>query len=396
MEMERKNLKTKSVGNGEGSLYYSDTLQRWVFQYYNTFGKRKTLKQRRNETVKSFKQRVTSLKNQLNTGTYIEKKNDTIKSIIEEHIKQKFKDGITDGNSYSRDKDTLLQIEKCCSNFVNKPIQNVCLNDIQEAKENMKKYAKSGIDRMWRLLKKAFAIASSPSSMLIPYNIMNDENLKKPISEIGTKKILPLTKEEREKLAYVLDYQEKQHKYRNIVKLEWITAMRIGEVLARSIDDILKDKTILYIHNTLTRDENGNTILGKYTKTYNKQTGIDEGKRNFPLDNVDIKNIINEELSKRISNIHNLLFWDYEKNTFICDKEVNAWLRRINAKYKICKGTLHNHKLRHDRITQWKEAGMDMEAIQYLAGHVEGSTVTSDVYIDISENYAFEQLKKVN
>ena len=48
--MERKNKKTKSVGNGEGSLYYSETLKCWIFQYvYN--GKRKTLKQRKNEQI---------------------------------------------------------------------------------------------------------------------------------------------------------------------------------------------------------------------------------------------------------------------------------------------------------------------------------------------------------
>ena len=56
--------------------------------------------------------------------------------------------------------------------------------------------------------------------------------------------------------------------------------------------------------------------------------------------------------------------------------------------------TLHNHRLRHTRITRWKEAGMDMNAIQYLAGHVEGSEITNKVYIDVSDKFAFEQLEK--
>ena len=58
--------------------------------------------------------------------------------------------------------------------------------------------------------------------------------------------------------------------------------MRIGEVLARSIDDISDDKKYLLIHNTLTMDVNKNIIIGEHTKTYNKETGIDEGKRFFP------------------------------------------------------------------------------------------------------------------
>ena len=31
--MERKNQKVKSKGNGEGTIYYSETLQKWVAQY---------------------------------------------------------------------------------------------------------------------------------------------------------------------------------------------------------------------------------------------------------------------------------------------------------------------------------------------------------------------------
>lgn len=250
-----RNKKTKSVGNGEGSLYYSDTLKCWIFQYYDTQGKRQTMKQKKKESVKDFKARVTTTKNKLNNGTYIEKRDDTVYSIIEEHIKQKFDDKITKGRSYKRDKDTLSCINKCCSNFINKPIQKVTFADIQSSKEFMKDYSQSVINMMWRLLKKAFAIASSPSIKLISFNIMNDENLKKPLSNKETKKVYPLTKEERKKLKNILDNEERNHPYRNIVKLEWITAMRIGEALARSTDDIDKDKTKLHIHNTLTKDE---------------------------------------------------------------------------------------------------------------------------------------------
>ena len=48
--MERKNKKTKSVGNGEGSLYFSESQQCWIFQYVVN-GYRKTMKQKKNEKV---------------------------------------------------------------------------------------------------------------------------------------------------------------------------------------------------------------------------------------------------------------------------------------------------------------------------------------------------------
>jgi len=163
-------------------------------------------------------------------------------------------------------------------------------------------------------------------------------------------------------------------------------------VLARSADNVNKESKRLLINNTLTEDTDGTVILGEHTKTYNKTTGIDEGIRNFPINN-EIAEIINEQTKQKITNIYGLLFWNYENNTFITPKEVNAWLRRLNTKYKISK-TLHNHRLRHTRITRWKEAGLDMKAIQYLAGHVEGSEITDKVYIDVSEDFVFEQLEK--
>lgn len=138
---------------------------------------------------------------------------------------------------------------------------------------------------------------------------------------------------------------------------------------------------------------NGHIILGEHTKTYNKQTGIDDGERYFPI-SAELKEIIEEETAKKEANFYKLLFWDYKNNTFISGNEINSWLDRINKKYKISSKKIHNHRLRHDRITQWKEAGLDMEAIQYLAGHVEGSNITSDVYIDVSQEYAFNELAK--
>ena len=45
--MERKNKNVKSKGNGEGTIYFSETLQKWVAQYVEPNGKRKTITQRK-------------------------------------------------------------------------------------------------------------------------------------------------------------------------------------------------------------------------------------------------------------------------------------------------------------------------------------------------------------
>ena len=133
--MERKNKKTKQVGNGEGTLYKSETLNCWIFQYYDTSGKRQTMKQRKNESTKDFKARVTEVKNSLNSGTYIEKNNDTFISILETHIEQKHIDGITSDRSYCRELATINEIKKTCENFINKPIQKIRSEERRVGKE---------------------------------------------------------------------------------------------------------------------------------------------------------------------------------------------------------------------------------------------------------------------
>ena len=38
---------------------------------------------------------------------------------------------------------------------------------------------------------------------------------------------------------------------------------------------------------------------------------------------------------------------------------------------------------------------MELEAIQYLAGHIEGSEITEKTYIETSKDFAFKEYEKV-
>lgn len=390
--MERKNKKTKSVGNGEGSLYYSETLKCWIFQYvYN--GKRKTLKQRKNEQSREFKKRVTNLKSSLDTGCYIETNKDTLLMILERYIEQKNKDGITSDRTYLRDTNTLEQIKKTCNSWIAKPIQKVTVENIEDSKENMRKYSNSTIDKIWILLKKGFKIAYSRRK--ISYNIMEDETLTKPISTKVPRVVTSLSQKEEKKLLKVLNLNE--HKYNDILLLQLYTGMRIGEVLALSKDCIdLKNNTIT-VYRTITRDKHDKAILGKHTKTFDKKTGIDKGKRTFTMKS-NVRKIIQKLYSNKLTNINNLLFWDYNKNFFITDGEINSYLTRLNDKYKILESkneTLSTHRLRHTFITRCQEYGLSLPVIQKIVGHIEGSKVTSNVYTDVSLDFITKELEKL-
>lgn len=390
---ERKNKKTKSVGNGEGSLYKSEALNCLIFQYFDTSGKRKTMKQKKNESTKEFKARVTDIKNKINNGTYIEKSNDTFISISEAYVEQKHDDGLVSERSYGRDLSTISQLKKCCDNFVNKPIQKITVEDIEASKKNMRDYSNSTIDKIWTLINATFRIATSRKK--IPYNIMLDELLKKPISKKEVKKVEALTVDEEKKLIDVLNNQEYNHKYRDIILLQLYTGMRIGEVLALSKDCIDLKANTLTVYRTLTQDAYYNVIMGRHTKTFRRSTGIDNGRRTFPM-NDKVKKLIIKILNYKISNTHNLLFWDYKSNTYIKYYEINSYLSRINKKYNISNSSLHSHRLRHTFVTRCVENGLNMKVIQTLVGHVSGSSITSDIYTSISSNFIQEELQKIN
>lgn len=387
--MEKRNKKNKERGNGEGTLYWSEALNCYVGQYVDPSGKRKTLKQKKNEKNSDFKKRFNDKINSLNNGTYISTSKETVMSIATNYIEQKHLDGIIVDRTYKRNKDTLSELEKTCGIFCNNPIQKVTVTQIEKSKENMRKYSNSTIEKIWGLLYKSFKIAYS--RRIIMYNIMEDETLTKPLSLKVDRKIEALTIKEEKSLEKIL--LSSNNVYNDILLLQLYTGMRIGEVLALSKDCIDLKNNTLKVYRTITRDTNDKVILGKHTKTYNKKTGIDAGKRTFPM-SLKVSKIIKKYLKAKIDNIHSLLFWDYKKNTFITDGEINSYLKRLNVKHKIV-DNIHTHVLRHTFITRCQENGMPLVVIQALVGHVEGSTITNDIYTSVSVDFMKQELDKM-
>ena len=73
--------KTRTVGNGEGSLYKDSKTGRYIYAYYYN-GKRNKVKQKQNEKVSDFKARVTEIKNSVNKNTYVDKDEITLEEVI--------------------------------------------------------------------------------------------------------------------------------------------------------------------------------------------------------------------------------------------------------------------------------------------------------------------------
>lgn len=395
--MERRNKKTKSKGNGEGTIYFSETLNKWVAQYVEPSGNRKTLTQKKTEKVSDFKKRFTNIINEINNNTYISSNDTSLYNILKDYIDDNYKTGITNANTYKRNVENLKLLEKCCNTFIYKPIQKVTVLEIKKSLPNLveleivdketnekksKFYSQTVIDKLYRFLNKGFKIAIS--ERIIQYNVMDNESIQKPKSKKQTDKVEALTLEEEKKLIKTL--RSFDHKYKNIILLTLFTGMRIGETLAITRDNInLKENTIT-IEKTLTRNKDDKVILGDKTKTR-------AGKRIIFLSE-NAKAVLKEILSTNITNMYNLIFYDYDKNTFITPNEINCFLKRLNQKYKIC-NDIHTHMLRHTYATRCIEAGMSAKVLQKNLGHKKIQT-TLDTYTSVFEKFNKDENEKYN
>lgn len=387
----------KVKGNGEGTIYFSETLNKWVAQYVEPSGKRKTLTQRKNEKVSDFKKRFTNIINEINNNTYIESTDTSMYNILKDYIDNNYSTGITNDNTYKRNIENLKLLEKCCKSFIYKPIQKVTVLEVKKALPNLvelqitnpktneiilKNYSQTVIDKLYRFLNKCFKIAIS--ERILQYNIMENESIQKPKSKKENLKVEALTLEEEKKLINIL--KKSDHKYKNIILLTLFTGMRIGETLALTYDNIDLKENTLSIEKTLTRNKEDKVILGDKTKTRT-------GHRTIYLSN-NARNILENILKEKISNIYNLLFYDYEKNTYVTPNEINCYLKRLNASYKFCT-EIHTHMLRHTYATRCIEAGMSAKVLQKNLGHKKIQT-TLDTYTSIFEKFNREENEKYN
>lgn len=381
----------KKRGNGQGSIFKRKN--GLLGGFYTVNSKRKAIYQRVGESNEQFNSRFLEIIYSINKGTYIDKSIDSIKSLGEKYIKQKLDDGVISSRTYRRNLETLVLLEKILEDNYTKPIQNVKTDDIEACKTKMREYANTTISKCWVMLHKIFKIAYSRHK--IPYNIMEDETLTKPVSKVIKKPIAALTIEEEKNLMEKLIEHENFNMYKNVILLQLATGMRIGEVLARKIKDIdFKNKT-LKIDDTLTQDENYKVILGNHTKTYSRTSGNDSGARIMPI-NSKIELILKDQIKihKQEEINNDMLFWNTRTNTYITPNEINSYLSRINKKYNIS-DRLTSHMLRHTYITRLHERGIDTLVIQKIVGHVENSKITNNTYVTLTNEYILNQLNNV-
>ena len=369
-------------GNGEGSIYYDKSRDRWIAQYI--CGVRDDGKVIRKSVSAKTKPEIIKKLNEVmykaNNLSYTESNNITLDELISIAIEEKFQANVISEVSYARLKCSQNKIKN--SNIGKMPIQKLTSYNIQNFLNGITNLSNSSINKVFEMLKSACNRAIKKKIIL--ENPMDE--VIKPNSRVQTKDIRALTMEEQSKFTeYLKMVSVSEEKYKVCFLLEMYMGLRVGEALALQKQDIDLKNGYIKINKTLTKDKDANIKLNDSPKTF-------AGRRRIPIPDI-IKKELKEQVEKSNNNKDNLLFLC--DNDLVRPNSLNSVIKRIfKSQLGLDNTGITTHVLRHTYATRCIEAGMSAVVLQRLMGHTD-IKITLNTYTSVFNDYKESELNKV-
>lgn len=375
--------KKRRRGNGEGTIFEDKKNKRWIGQYISGIAEdgKAIRKSVYGKTQKEVVNKLNEVKYQMNNDIYVEKNGIKLVKIMEDIREEKLASNTISGGQYARLKWTINKIKN--SKLGEMKIQDVTKNDIQEFLNSIKDLSDSYIKKLYEQFVQAYRRAEIKK--YITYNPMYE--VIKPKSDKQTKVVEALDINVQKAFTEYLNKASiEDEPYKNIFLIQMYMGLRIGEVLALSIENIDLENKLLYVKRTLTNDKEFAIILGNKTKTY-------AGNRTLPIPDFLVP-IFEEQLKYANENLHNLIFTT--NDNYIRTSAINKELKRIfEEELKTSSKNISTHCLRHTYGTRCIEAGMTAVVLQRLMGHKD-VTVTLNTYTSVFNKFKEDELEKVN
>lgn len=368
-------------GRKVGSVFFNKSKGKWFCQYY-VFDKithKEVAKQKTVKNEEEGKKFLTSLQYQKGNELFIENNGIPLGQLMRLNLQKKLDMNLISENQYARVINTIKVIEK--NDIVNKKIEDIKSDDIQEYINSLKDYSNSYIRKLMEQFNQAYRLAMNKG--YITRNPMVD--VIKPRSTKPDREVRAMTIEEQQIFTnYLMNKSIEEEPYKNVFLIQMYMGLRVGETLALRNSDIDLRKNLISVNKTLTTDKDRKVIMGNTTKTY-------AGVREVPIPEFIRKSII-EQMKIAENQKDNQLFIS-DKQNYIDNRNVNRILKKRLLDLGIT--GISTHSLRHTYGTRCVEAGMRAVALQRLMGHQDIS-VTLNTYTSVFNKYKEDELKKVN